>query len=133
MTIKNIGIAVLTVVLFVIFFVILHAFVASTPVASTPVASTPVASTPVASTPVVPASEASIVPTNWKGYGYSTNGRCGPSYNNTACPDNKCCSTYGYCGLGDLHCAQVGTPAASWAGSISNGRFNDLKPTWSTE
>ena len=123
MTIKNIGIAVLTVVLFVIFFVILHAFVASTPVASTPVASTP----------VVPASEASIVPTNWKGYGYSTNGRCGPSYNNTACPDNKCCSTYGYCGLGDLHCAQVGTPAASWAGSISNGRFNDLKPTWSTE
>jgi len=123
LTIKNIGIAVLTVVLFVIFFVILHAFVASTPVASTPVASTP----------VVPASEASIVPTNWKGYGYSTNGRCGPSYNNTACPDNKCCSTYGYCGLGDLHCAQVGTPAASWAGSISNGRFNDLKPTWSTE
>jgi hypothetical protein len=35
---------------------------------------------------------------NWKGYNISTNGRCGPSYGNTACPGKQCCSIFGWCG-----------------------------------
>jgi hypothetical protein len=69
---------------------------------------------------------------NWKGYSYSTNGRCGPTFNNTACPDNQCCSTSGWCGITNAHCAQVGTPAASLAGSMSDGIYNDYKPSYNT-
>ncbi len=35
---------------------------------------------------------------NWKGYKYSTDGKCGPVFGNTACPGNQCCSSNGYCG-----------------------------------
>jgi len=34
----------------------------------------------------------------------STNGRCGSDNGNTACPDNKCCSKYGWCGTSDKYC-----------------------------
>jgi len=33
----------------------------------------------------------------------STNGKCGPE--DGKCPDNKCCSKYGYCGTSDKHCS----------------------------
>ena len=72
---------------------------------------------------------------NWAGYKYSNIAknkelRCGPNFNNTACPNNKCCSTYGYCGSGGLYCAKVGTPEASWAGSMNDGIFNDKRPSF---
>ncbi|ORX77037.1 glycoside hydrolase/deacetylase, partial [Anaeromyces robustus] len=35
----------------------------------------------------------------------STNGRCGPDYGYTVCPNNQCCSKHGYCGTKDEHCA----------------------------
>jgi len=34
----------------------------------------------------------------------STNDRCGPENGNTICPNNKCCSKYGYCGVTEKHC-----------------------------
>jgi hypothetical protein len=114
------ALALAAVLLFVIFFVILPAPVAYTPVASTPVAYTPVAS---------------IVPTNWKGYGYSTDRRCGPNFNNTACPNKQCCSTAGYCGTTNHYCAKVGTPESiyEYPSVMSNGHFNDSRPDWSIE
>jgi len=33
----------------------------------------------------------------------STNGRCGKEFG-TSCPNNECCSKYGYCGTSDKHC-----------------------------
>ena len=63
------------------------------------------------------------LPKNWKNYDYSTNNRCGPDEKNTACPDNKCCSSLGYCGgtTGDngAHCYTV----LGW-----NGFYNDKTP-----
>lgn len=35
---------------------------------------------------------------NFAGKTRSTNGRCGPSFNNTSCPGEACCSIYGWCG-----------------------------------
>jgi hypothetical protein len=72
---------------------------------------------------------------NWTGYTYSTNVennllRCGPNFG--ACPNNQCCSTYGYCGSGGLYCAKAGTTEASYAGSHSNGIYNDIKPSYNT-
>jgi hypothetical protein len=29
---------------------------------------------------------------------YSTDGRCGPEFNNTACTGSACCSQFGWCG-----------------------------------
>jgi len=34
----------------------------------------------------------------------STNGRCGPNYDNKVCPGDKCCSLYGWCGTDADHC-----------------------------
>lgn len=34
----------------------------------------------------------------------STNGRCGPSYGNTICPPNQCCSKWSWCGGGNDYC-----------------------------
>jgi hypothetical protein len=73
--------------------------------------------------------------TNWAGYKYSdiavnNKFRCGPNFNNTACPDNLCCSIRGHCGSDGLYCAKVGTPEASWAGSINDGIFNDTRPSY---
>jgi hypothetical protein len=105
-----VGVVGAAVLFFVIFFVILPTFAAPTPVAP-------------------------IVPTNWKGYGYSTNGRCGPDFNNIACPNKQCCSTLGYCGTSNHHCAKVGTPESIYESPsvMSDGHFNDIKPEWSNE
>ena len=62
------------------------------------------------------------IPINWKGYGYSTNDRCGPDFNNTACPANKCCSSLGYCG------GTTGDESAWCTGSKSGGDYNDKEP-----
>jgi hypothetical protein len=62
-------------------------------------------------------------PKNWKNYSYSTDNRCGPSYNDTACPNNQCCSSLGYCG------GATGANDAWCSTSISNGNFNDKEPT----
>ena len=72
---------------------------------------------------------------NWTGYTYSdivdnNQLRCGPNFG--ACPNNQCCSTYGYCGSGGLYCAKAGTTEASYAGSHSNGLYNDIKPSYNT-
>jgi len=40
----------------------------------------------------------------------STDGRCGPNNNNTVCPNNQCCSKYGYCGTEDDHCVKYCVP-----------------------
>ena len=53
---------------------------------------------------------------NWAGYAYSTNDQCGPDYNNTACPNNACCSSHGWCGYTADYCG---------SNSVSNGRYND--------
>jgi hypothetical protein len=68
--------------------------------------------------------KAPVIPKNWKGYNYSTtvesgDRRCGPNYNNTACPNNQCCSSAGYCG------GVTGANDAWCSTSISNGHFND--------
>jgi len=34
----------------------------------------------------------------------SKDGKCGPKNNNTICPNNKCCSKYGYCGTTSTYC-----------------------------
>ena len=34
----------------------------------------------------------------------TTNGRCGPEFNNTRCKPSECCSMFGWCGAGDDHC-----------------------------
>ena len=39
---------------------------------------------------------------NKKALKTSTNGKCGPK--NGICPNNKCCSKYGYCGTSDAYC-----------------------------
>jgi hypothetical protein len=67
------------------------------------------------------------IPINWKGYGYSTTvdsggRRCGPNFNDTACPDNQCCSSVGYCG------GTTGGNDAYCTGSHSNGNYNDKEP-----
>jgi len=55
---------------------------------------------------------------NWAGNKFSTNGRCGPKFNNTACPDNQCCSVYGWCGTTRAFCGNM----------MSDGKFNGKKP-----
>jgi hypothetical protein len=55
---------------------------------------------------------------NWAGNKFSTNGRCGPKFNNTACPDNQCCSVYGWCGTTRAFCGNM----------MSKGQFNGKKP-----
>eukprot|EP00833_Pecoramyces_ruminatium_P012783 jgi/Orpsp1_1/1186815/evm.model.d7180000053468.2 len=40
----------------------------------------------------------------------SNNGRCGPDYGNTKCPNDQCCSKYGYCGSSDSHCGRFCLP-----------------------
>ncbi|OUM59851.1 carbohydrate-binding module family 18 protein, partial [Piromyces sp. E2] len=34
----------------------------------------------------------------------STNGKCGADNGNTSCPNNQCCSKYGWCGTDDQYC-----------------------------
>ncbi|OUM59848.1 carbohydrate esterase family 4 protein [Piromyces sp. E2] len=34
----------------------------------------------------------------------STDGRCGPNYDNKVCPQKECCSLYGWCGTDSDHC-----------------------------
>jgi hypothetical protein len=63
-----------------------------------------------------PAREAAT--TNWAGNKFSTNGRCGRKFNNTACPDNQCCSVYGWCGTTRAFCGNM----------MSKGQFNGKKP-----
>jgi len=46
----------------------------------------------------------------------STSGRCGIDYG--TCPNNKCCSKYGYCGTSDAHC---GAGCQSEFGVCQNG------------
>ena len=59
----------------------------------------------------------------------STDGKCGPKNNNTICPDNKCCSKYGYCGETDAHC---GTGCQSNFGTCNNQNPPDEKTTTTT-
>jgi len=51
----------------------------------------------------------------------STNGRCGEDFG--TCPNNKCCSKYGYCGTSDAHC---GTGCQSEFGRC-NGKTTTTK------
>jgi len=37
----------------------------------------------------------------------STDNRCGPENGNTICPNNGCCSSFGYCGSGILFCGKL--------------------------
>ena len=65
--------------------------------------------------------------TNWVGRKYSTivdsgGRRCGLEFNKTACPDNQCCSSQGYCGgFTGGHDPWCNT-------SMLGGHFNDKKP-----
>lgn len=36
---------------------------------------------------------------------FSTNGRCGPDFDNTVCPGNQCCSKWGWCGEDPQWCS----------------------------
>ena len=55
---------------------------------------------------------------NWAGNKFSNNRRCGPKFNNTACPDNQCCSVYGWCGTTRAFCGNM----------MSKGQFNGKRP-----
>lgn len=59
---------------------------------------------------------------NWAGYKFSSNGRCGPQFGNTACPGTQCCSIYGWCG------GEVGKND-DWCSKYKgfNGMFNGKK------
>ena len=61
--------------------------------------------------------------TNWKGYATSTDGRCGPDFNNKGCGDSSCCSTLGYCG-------GVTGGADAWCKTmnLSNGIYDAVEP-----
>jgi len=58
----------------------------------------------------------------------STNGRCG--INDGKCPNNECCSEYGYCGRSEKHCGtgcqsefgQCGTSSAPSLPTSTNGK-----------
>jgi len=62
----------------------------------------------------------------------STNGQCGG--NNGVCPDNLCCSQYGYCGTSDAHCGKgcqsefgkcgSSSKTSSSSSTTSNGNVN---------
>jgi len=54
----------------------------------------------------------------------STDGKCGPKNNNTICPNNGCCSKYGYCGTSDAHCGN--------GCEVNYGRCNGSSPIVST-
>lgn len=60
--------------------------------------------------------------TNWAGYKFSTNGRCGPQYGNTACTGSSCCSIFGWCagtkGQKDDWC---------WRYNAAGGRYDGQK------
>ena len=59
---------------------------------------------------------------NWKGYKISTNGKCGPNADNTACPGEQCCSIHGWCG------GKKGQNDA-WCGNrMSNGIYDGQSP-----
>jgi hypothetical protein len=69
-------------------------------------------------------------PKNWAGKTLSTNGRCGPSYNNTACPGKQCCSKYSWCGGSSAH-------NSAWCSytdhkhkyhGVSDGIYDGVKP-----
>ena len=55
---------------------------------------------PIAEVEVVPEStqESKIVSTSEPAPAVSTNGRCGPQFNNTICPHKRCCSRSSWCG-----------------------------------
>ena len=54
------------------------------------------------------------------------NGRCGADFGDMLCPDNKCCSQFGYCGSSSDYCAP--TSCQSGYGSC-NQLGNDLVPS----
>jgi hypothetical protein len=66
---------------------------------------------------------AKIQTTNWAGFEYSKNGRCGPDFGNTACSGNACCSQFGWCG------GKKGKND-DWCGKYKgfDGRFDHHKP-----
>jgi hypothetical protein len=88
-----------------------------------PVATQPVIVQPVAATNVVVSSS-----TNWAGKTLSTNGRCGPNFNHTACPGKACCSSFGWCG---------GSTGQNddWCGVYKgyDGLYNGEKPVQNTQ
>jgi len=60
---------------------------------------------------------------NWAGYEYSADGRCGPQFNNTACPNQQCCSSVGWCG-------GVKGQSDAWCGTLHgfDGKYDDQQP-----
>ena len=65
-----------------------------------------------------PAPAQKVDTTNWAGNKFSNNGRCGPKFKNTACPNNQCCSVYGWCGTTRAFCGNM----------MSKGQFNGERP-----
>jgi len=68
----------------------------------------------------------------------STDNRCGPSNGNTVCPDNKCCSQYGYCGTTSAYCGTgcqsgFGKCTTSTGGSSSSSSGKDYTKIVSTD
>jgi len=59
----------------------------------------------------------------------STDGRCGKDYGNTVCPNNQCCSKYGYCDTSDAHC---GTGCQSAFGKCNGSASSTTKTTTKT-
>ena len=82
-------------------------------------------SAPTSQTTPVAASTSVSTPasTNWAGNKFSTNGRCGPNFGNTACSGTQCCSIVGWCGG-----VKGGTDP--WCGRLHGfeGKFDGQKP-----
>ena len=53
-------------------------------------------------TPTPTTTKTTTTMTSTKPLSTSTNGKCGPGYG--VCPNNYCCSQYGYCGTSDMYC-----------------------------
>ncbi|KAG4091202.1 hypothetical protein H8356DRAFT_1408109 [Neocallimastix lanati (nom. inval.)] len=69
---------------------------------------------------------AAVVPTT-SSQKISTNGKCGKENGNTKCPNNECCSQYGYCGTTKAYC-DTGCQSAFGRCNASNAT-NATKPT----
>lgn len=109
-----------------------YLFLSSPPPPVVPTAyKAPTVTAPYAAQPTAPSAAASVIPSaapapsnvNWKGHPYSTDGRCGPNFNNTACTGTACCSTFGWCG------GKKGN-ADDWCGTFhaNNGEYDALQP-----
>jgi len=63
----------------------------------------------------------------------STNDRCGKDNGNTICPNDKCCSKYGWCGTSDAHCGTGCQSEFGYCNLTSSNKANTTKKMTTTK